>query len=112
MSGRLVLERRILAAAALGRMRTARRKNAASDFIAQRRHHARNFRESLAPDAAYVILETDQAACAYTDDALNSAATGASSTLRPAYMTTTRCAISATTPKSCVISTIAAPVFL
>ena len=39
------------------------------------------------------------------------APTGASSTLRPAYMTTTRCAISATTPRSCVISTIAAPIF-
>src|SRR5262245_26184599 len=40
----------------------------------------------------------------------NSCATGASSTLRPAYMTTTRWQVSATTPKSCVMSTIAAPV--
>ena len=35
--------------------------------------------------------------------------TSASSTLRPAYITTTRCAISATTPKSWVISMIALP---
>ena len=40
----------------------------------------------------------------------NRSATGASSTLRPAYITTTRCAISATTPRSCVIRMIAAPV--
>ena len=38
-----------------------------------------------------------------------SRSTGASSTLRPAYITTTRCAISATTPRSCVISMIAEP---
>ena len=40
----------------------------------------------------------------------NSAPTGASSTLRPPYMTTTRWAISATTPRLCVIRMIAAPV--
>ena len=34
----------------------------------------------------------------------NSARTGACSTIRPAYMTATRSAISATTPRSCVIS--------
>ena len=39
----------------------------------------------------------------------NSSATGASSTLRPAYITITRSAISATTPRSWVISMIAAP---
>ena len=33
----------------------------------------------------------------------------ASSTLRPAYITTTRCAVSATTPRSWVISTTAVP---
>ena len=36
--------------------------------------------------------------------------TGASSTLRPAYITTTRCAISATTPRSWVIRMTAVPV--
>ena len=36
-------------------------------------------------------------------------ATGASSALRPAYMTSTRSAMSATTPRLCVISTIAVP---
>ena len=36
-------------------------------------------------------------------------ATAASSTLRPAYMTMTRCAVSATTPRSWVISTTAVP---
>ena len=41
--------------------------------------------------------------------AANSSSTGASSTLRPAYMTTTRSARSATTPRSWVISTIAVP---
>ena len=40
----------------------------------------------------------------------NSAFTGASSTLRPAYITTTRCAVSAITPRSCVMSMTAAPV--
>ena len=40
----------------------------------------------------------------------NSAFTDASSTLRPAYITTTRCAVSAITPRSCVISMTAAPV--
>ena len=37
------------------------------------------------------------------------AATGASSTLRPAYITMTRSAISATTPRSWVMRTMAAP---
>ncbi len=40
----------------------------------------------------------------------NSAFTGACSTMRPAYITTTRCAVSAITPRSCVISITAAPV--
>ena len=39
----------------------------------------------------------------------NSSCTGASSTLRPAYMTITRSAMSATTPRLCVIRTIAVP---
>ena len=39
----------------------------------------------------------------------NSASTLASSTTMPAYMTTTRCATSATTPIACVISMIAMP---
>ena len=39
----------------------------------------------------------------------NSSATGASSALRPAYITSTRSAMSATTPRLCVISTIAVP---
>ena len=39
----------------------------------------------------------------------NSSCTGASSTFRPAYMTTTRSAMSATTPRLCVMSTIAVP---
>ena len=39
----------------------------------------------------------------------NSSCTGASSTLRPAYMTSTRSAMSATTPRLWVISTIAVP---
>ena len=38
--------------------------------------------------------------------ARNSAATGACSTMRPAYMTATRSAISAMTPRSCVMSSI------
>ena len=42
--------------------------------------------------------------------ARTASSTGASSTLRPAYITTTRCAISATTPRSWVISMIAVPV--
>ena len=39
----------------------------------------------------------------------NRSCTGASSTLRPAYMTSTRSAMSATTPRLCVIRTIAVP---
>ena len=41
--------------------------------------------------------------------AANSSSTAASSTLRPAYMTMTRSAMSATTPRLCVTSTIAVP---
>ncbi len=42
--------------------------------------------------------------------ARNSSATAASSTTLPAYITTTRCAVSATTPISCVISITAIPI--
>ena len=48
-------------------------------------------------------------ACTGCCGAANSSSTGASSTVRPAYMTTTRSATSATTPRSWVMSTIAVP---
>ena len=48
-------------------------------------------------------------ACRDAADGRRSPSTGASSTLRPAYITTTRSHISATTPRSCVISMIAEP---
>ena len=48
-------------------------------------------------------------ACTGAAARAKSSSTGASSTLRPAYMTSTRSARSATTPRLCVISTIAVP---
>ena len=47
--------------------------------------------------------------CTGAAGAANSSCTGASSALRPAYRTSTRSAMSATTPRSCVIRTIAVP---
>ena len=109
-----VLERRIFRAAAVGREAAARREagsrpaSSLSDGtmpgISARRAGAR------APARRRAAAPT-RAARAYRGAAAraNNASTDASSTLRPAYMTTTRCAISATTPRSWVIRMIAAP---
>ena len=48
-------------------------------------------------------------ACTGCCGSANSSCTGASSALRPAYMTSTRSAMSATTPRLCVIRMIAVP---
>ena len=51
----------------------------------------------------------EQAACVRMHRVAKSSRTGPSSTIRPAYITATRSAISATTPKSCVMSSSARP---
>ena len=117
MAGRLLLERRILAPAALGRVGAARREGAADDRLARATAPCRGSRRAACagrPARGAEPRHRSRAgrACRDGAGARTSASTGASSTLRPAYITTTRCAISATTPRSCVISTIAAPVSL
>ena len=114
--GRLLLERRRLAAAALGREGAARREGAADDRLAQRRHRARESRQAAARPRGRAwrrAAAPRRAGPACRDGAAGGRdrRTGASSTLRPAYMTTTRCAISATTPRSWVMRMMAAPIF-
>ena len=59
---------------------------------------------SPAPVAQRGIVAEQRRGVADAAGAANSAATGAVSTMRPAYITATRSQISATTPRSCVMS--------
>ena len=99
-----------------GRWRSAQRggERAAGDRLAQRWAPRRGSPPAaLRPPRAASIraAASSRAGPACRDAAAGRTArsTVASSTLRPAYITTTRCAISATTPRSCVISMIAVP---
>ena len=117
MAGHLFLERRhIRCRQRVGRIGAARRERAARRSARERRHHAGDLGEARRRVARARSAEPrnriQQPARVGMARPANKSATGASSTLRPAYITTTRCAISATTPRSCVISTIAAPVSL
>ena len=97
-------------------MRATRREHAARRQIGQCRHHAGDF---LQPAGGALRLATHQRrdagsrpsarACKDAAGRANSSSTGASSTLRPAYITMTRCAVSATTPRSWVMRMIAVP---
>ena len=114
MAGRLRLDRRRDLAAQLGRQRAAPGEGAADDRLAQARHQAGDLRQPAAPAVAAATTRASAPspaarACRDAADGRRSRRTGASSTLRPAYITTTRSAISATTPRSCVISMIAEP---
>ena len=100
-------------AAEIGGERTAPGEGAALDALLEARHLPGNLGEAprRAGRARSRAWAPRRASLAYRDDAGSGRArpTGASSTLRPAYITMTRSAISATTPRSWVIRMTAAP---
>ena len=111
VAGRLLFERRGTCRQSRSPARSAG-EDAALDALLEARHQAGNLGEPrrLARErGAELRHRAEQALRIGMARAANSSATGASSTLRPAYMTMTRSAISATTPRSWVMSTIAAP---
>ena len=99
--------------AQIGRERAAAGEHAARDALLQARHHARDLGKPRLPcrSARSRASAPRRAGPACRDGAASGTAraTGASSTLRPAYITMTRSATSATTPRSCVIRMMAAP---
>ena len=87
---------------------TARREGAARRQLAERA--ARCPESPAAARPARRPASTPSArACTDASDRRTARATGASSTMRPAYITATRSAISATTPRSWVMSSSARP---
>ena len=112
------IERRRLGAAAVGReaRSAARRRSRRSAASATARCRGSPAAAAACPPPRprrrAAGSRASGRACRDAAGCANSASTGASSTLRPAYITTTRCAVSATTPRSCVISMIAVPSLL
>ena len=101
------------------RMRTARRERAAGRQVGERRHHAGNFLQALGRVAVLAAHRRRAAGSrpsgrAYRDAA--AARTGPRPAppppCGPAYITMTRCAVSATTPRSWVIRITAVPSLL
>ena len=88
-------QRRRLGAAALGRERAARREGAAGDRLASAAAPCRESRRAGARGSVSAAAR-DRApsgrACRGAAAGRTASSTGASSTLRPAYITTTRCA--------------------
>ena len=104
---------RPLGAAGGIRERTARREGAALWQRVQRGDDAWNFRKSRRSQALDSRHRTQQAArigMARFSEQMRRPAPA--STIRPAYITATRCAVSATTARSWVISSMAMPISL
>ena len=108
--------RRIRGAALFARIGAARRERAAFRHADERWHDTGNLgraagrRRNLPPRRLSRGIDVISPRVYGWRGRANSAFTDASSTLRPAYITTTRCAVSAITPRSCVMSMTAAPV--
>ena len=104
-----LVPRRRRAAAQIPRVIAALGETAAAEFARQRRHAAADHRQRLA--AAVRCRAANRTACANRDarGCAKNCSRDAVSTISPAYMTATRCAISATTARSCVISSIDMP---
>ncbi len=98
-----IFDQRRLLAALLRCQRTAGGKSTAVRQRRQRRHHPRNLRQRAAFPAGRTVpaaaWRPSVRACRGCSGASNSDVTGASSTFLPAYITTTRSAVSAIRPQ-------------
>ena len=84
-------------------IRAARRERAAGRQRAERRHRALDRAAAACPARRRESTPAGRA-CRDASGRRTDRRTGACSTMRPAYITATRSAISATTPRSCVMS--------
>src|SRR5215211_2992415 len=116
VAGPLLEQRRGLGDAELARKGAAAREGTARDRLRQHRDDAGDLGEPR-PPPGLLGVEVEARDGAHQPARVGVRRPGEElldarpSTLRPAYMTMTRCAVSAITPRSWVIMTIAAPSF-